>query len=415
MSSVDIYTILSSKPHNSHYLNRYWKFIQAFQYQKRLNGKTEYHHICPKSTDLFPEYKSLKMHMWNGVYLTHRQHFIAHWLLAKAYGGKQIYAFVAMCNGQKTQYQQERYNKIISKVYETMKKESSKIISSHTKGKATYRDSFGNKIHCYTNDPRVLSGELISTTKGRKMPRKNKVNYNYESIERRFPNKMIKLYFLDISITIKYYSPLLVPLLDQGWCMSITKEYKSKLATELNKKMSKESRIKAGKSISKTRSERTYPPATRTKEQRKNLRKYDDKNWINLYYDLCSMEFVEIDDLDALDYHIKVFTKNESKLIFDINGNKRFFNKKCPVIPNGYYAELPFSEVLCYNLKNSCIEKIFFKDFNEDSHVRISIPNGGRIKFYHLEYNHSIYLNKEFIETYGVPLNCRNNQFKSVS
>ena len=105
MSSVDIYSILSSKPHNSHYLNRYWKFIQSFNHQKRIKGKTELHHICPKSADLFPEYKSLKIHSWNGIHLTHRQHFIAHWLLAKSYSGKQAFAFWTMANKTASKYE----------------------------------------------------------------------------------------------------------------------------------------------------------------------------------------------------------------------------------------------------------------------------------------------------------------------
>ena len=75
MTSKDIYSILSSKPHNQHYLNRYWKFIQAFQHQIEIKSDTEKHHICPKSDDLFPEYKSLKKYTWNAIHLTKRQHF----------------------------------------------------------------------------------------------------------------------------------------------------------------------------------------------------------------------------------------------------------------------------------------------------------------------------------------------------
>ena len=54
---MDIHYILSSKPHNSHYLKRYIKFIQACQH-KNINygGYTEKHHICPKADDMFPEY-----------------------------------------------------------------------------------------------------------------------------------------------------------------------------------------------------------------------------------------------------------------------------------------------------------------------------------------------------------------------
>lgn len=76
---MNIYTILSSKEHNSHNLNRYIKFIESLKNQKISEDEyTESHHICPKAKDMFPEYKCLKTHAWNKIILTARQHFIAH-------------------------------------------------------------------------------------------------------------------------------------------------------------------------------------------------------------------------------------------------------------------------------------------------------------------------------------------------
>ena len=62
---MDIYSILSSKPHNPHYLNRYITFIEQCQ-QKNVDyhGYVENHHICQKADDMFPEYmikKELKL------------------------------------------------------------------------------------------------------------------------------------------------------------------------------------------------------------------------------------------------------------------------------------------------------------------------------------------------------------------
>lgn len=85
MTSTDIYSILASKPHNPHYLKRYYKFIQSFKSQIRIQHETERHHICPKAKDLFPEYTSFKSFPWNLVNLTFKQHLIAHHLLYKAY------------------------------------------------------------------------------------------------------------------------------------------------------------------------------------------------------------------------------------------------------------------------------------------------------------------------------------------
>jgi hypothetical protein len=198
MTSNDIYTLLSSKPHNLHYLGRYHKFILSFQHQKKEVGVTERHHICPKSNDLFPNHKSFRTYKWNSVYLTKRQHFIAHHLLAKAYGGKQIYAFWAMCNKQSPNDIRTREYKVTSRLYEKIKIEISKLISpnknmgiyrnkdgiiirtnildvrvlsgefvGHSKGRAAYKNTNGDIITMSTSDPRVVSGEFVAESKGR--------------------------------------------------------------------------------------------------------------------------------------------------------------------------------------------------------------------------------------------------------
>jgi hypothetical protein len=83
---MDIYHILSSKPHNPHYLNRYIKFIESCRLKNiDFDGYTEKHHICPKASDMFPEYKSFIANPWNLVKLTPRQHYVAHVLLANTY------------------------------------------------------------------------------------------------------------------------------------------------------------------------------------------------------------------------------------------------------------------------------------------------------------------------------------------
>lgn len=74
------------------YLERYFKFVKLYNnYPKSIH--TETHHILPKS--LYPEYKNSK---WNLVHLPFRAHHIAHWLLAKAIGGRMWYAYYAMSN-----------------------------------------------------------------------------------------------------------------------------------------------------------------------------------------------------------------------------------------------------------------------------------------------------------------------------
>lgn len=174
---MDIYQILSSKPHNKHYLNRYYKFIMAcFTHNvnnnivKRLRKSPtgtymESHHICPKSIDLFPEYKRIKDHSWNYIHLTARQHFIAHYLLYKAYGGRQTYAFNAMCNQAKNKNTERSY-RINSKIYQNLKNQISNPTHPN-RGTSIYQDKDGNKMRVSTQDPRVLSGELTSINAGR--------------------------------------------------------------------------------------------------------------------------------------------------------------------------------------------------------------------------------------------------------
>lgn len=115
MTNIDIYALAASKPHNPHYLARYWKFIQECRNNNLLlEGIKEKHHILPKAKDLFPEYKSFSSNPWNKVLLTPRQHFIAHWILWKAFSGTMAYAFLSMSGircGEKTS------ERISSKIY----------------------------------------------------------------------------------------------------------------------------------------------------------------------------------------------------------------------------------------------------------------------------------------------------------
>jgi hypothetical protein len=161
---MNIYDILKTKPHNIHYLNRYYRFITDCRSHNKKLDYSELHHICPKSKDLFPEYKSLKQYPENGIRLSARQHFIAHYMLFRAYGGRQTYAFNAMCN-QVNNPNQNRDYKINSKMYSKLKAEMSN--QSHpNRGTAVYQDKDGNRMRISTTDPRVISGDLVSTTKG---------------------------------------------------------------------------------------------------------------------------------------------------------------------------------------------------------------------------------------------------------
>ena len=87
--------IITSVSNNPHYLNRYLRFIAHCIHNECKEGDSERHHICPQA--MFPAYRDGRKHPWNIVRLTRRQHFVAHWLLWKAFANKPTsYAFKLM-------------------------------------------------------------------------------------------------------------------------------------------------------------------------------------------------------------------------------------------------------------------------------------------------------------------------------
>ncbi len=129
----NINKILSSVPHNRHYLDKYIAFIE---YCKAVNKNilvdvyTEKHHICPKANDLFPQYKFTR-YKWNFIKLTARQHYISHRLLYKTYPTTTMaYVFYNFCNGYKTLKQNRELFIINSRMYENLKIQHSKNVSA---------------------------------------------------------------------------------------------------------------------------------------------------------------------------------------------------------------------------------------------------------------------------------------------
>lgn len=87
-----------SNTHNRYMIQRYLKFISS-RPGVHIPGKTHLHHILPKASDFYPEYRLISDHPWNGIHLTHREHFIAHWMLARAFPNtSQTRAFYYMVN-----------------------------------------------------------------------------------------------------------------------------------------------------------------------------------------------------------------------------------------------------------------------------------------------------------------------------
>jgi hypothetical protein len=158
---MDIYSILASKPHNSHHLNCYITFIRKCQLKNiGYEGYAEKHHICPKAKDMFPEYKSFSKNPWNKALLTPRQHFIAHLMLWLSYRNKSSANTIAcfMKNNCKN-----------SKLYAQAKTEYAKEVSKRMKNKAVVKDLSGNILQISVNNEKYLNGEFNSIGKNKIM------------------------------------------------------------------------------------------------------------------------------------------------------------------------------------------------------------------------------------------------------
>ena len=99
--------------------NRYLKFIDSLKSQA-IEGYSEKHHIVPRSMG-GADYKD------NLIALTPRQHFVAHWMLWKAFGGNMGRAFFMMSNFGK-------YGKVNSRTYGKARDDYSKEASIQRKG-----------------------------------------------------------------------------------------------------------------------------------------------------------------------------------------------------------------------------------------------------------------------------------------
>lgn len=105
------------------YLTRYNKLIE-YAKQHPAGGYVEIHHIIPKSLGGLDTADNL-------IELPSRLHFIAHWMLWKAYNTNELaYAFWAMAH-QKKCGQEQRYTKINSKTYKILKELRSELISKN--------------------------------------------------------------------------------------------------------------------------------------------------------------------------------------------------------------------------------------------------------------------------------------------
>jgi hypothetical protein len=147
------------------YFSRYEKLIN-FAKNAKFNGYTETHHIIPKSLGGTDSDDNL-------IVLSSRLHFIAHWMLWKAYQTNELaYAFFAMCH-QKKKGQHNRYTKINSKTYALLKQKRSNLISESNSNRwkdPIFAEKMSKKLKAIQQDPAVKEAKSIRMKKQNQDP-----------------------------------------------------------------------------------------------------------------------------------------------------------------------------------------------------------------------------------------------------
>lgn len=161
MTSNDIYTITQHPNANSRQIERYVKFIESCR-NKTHDGYTENHHILPQS--IYPEFKNLKLHEWNSIRLSSRQHFIAHCILSRAfkYNSPQWHSMIKAFNrmGHNGGATKSRY--INSRLYEQNRKHMSVTMRETQTGKLNSQYGTMWAFNPYTNKHQKIQKELIN-------------------------------------------------------------------------------------------------------------------------------------------------------------------------------------------------------------------------------------------------------------
>ncbi len=128
------------------YLKHYNNLITTRLKNITQSDYYELHHIKPKSLGGNDSKENI-------IKLTAREHYIAHLLLAKIYGGKMWYALFIMSVGKA--YNNKRTYKVKSKIYEFTKREMAKITSIRVKANPIiniYTDELREKISKASKD-----------------------------------------------------------------------------------------------------------------------------------------------------------------------------------------------------------------------------------------------------------------------
>lgn len=124
-----ITSLLDLSPKSQHMMHRYFKLIR-FAQASTFDGYTERHHIVPKSMGGVDDESNM-------VALTPRLHYLAHYLLWKAFRNRKMaFAFHVMIHGDPYNV---RYSKLTSKSYELL------VVECRELNRGSNHPSYGKK------------------------------------------------------------------------------------------------------------------------------------------------------------------------------------------------------------------------------------------------------------------------------
>lgn len=216
---------------NEHHYRRYCKIVELGRSERNLH-LVERHHICPQS--LFPEYAREEN---NIIKLTPREHFLAHWCLAKATNHRSMwFAFNMMrrvIDDKKKSSLYERARSTIAKLISeanTGREVSDEIrqqVSERFKGKLNVVDAEGNIIHTSVDDPRYLSGELVSIRVGYK--------HKEETLQKMGKHRLGKKRYYNIHTGIGRYFDPDEEIDDTVWIRGQSDEHRAKNSEGVSK------------------------------------------------------------------------------------------------------------------------------------------------------------------------------------
>lgn len=128
----------SYKDYSMNYQNIYGKLVEKARTRIETIGYTEKHHIIPRTLGGSDELSNI-------VVFTAREHFIAHLLLAKIYGGGMWHAAHMMSNMKR--YTNRKYEKLrIEHAKQVSIKQTGKTVSEETRKKISQNKDRSAKI-----------------------------------------------------------------------------------------------------------------------------------------------------------------------------------------------------------------------------------------------------------------------------